>query len=246
MRNALPKHPALWRGNQLARVRAGVSTGHSALDAELPGNGWPLAALTEILPQTSGIGEVRLLAPALARLSSQGKWIFCVAPPVLPYAPTLQAWGIELARLAIVRTRNAQETLWATEQILKSSICGAVMTWIQPHEECKITYKALQRLQHAAETQAALGTIFRNPNAASVLNNPTALPLRLSLESAQDGRTVIRILKRRGPILETPLWLDSFPSAGYGGGRTFPSPDIHAVASPLFSSSSIRMPAVVA
>lgn len=246
MRNALPQHPALWRGSRLAPARPGIATGHPILDAELPGKGWPVGALTEVLPQAAGMGEVRLFAPALAGLSAQGLWLFCIAPPWLPYAPALQSWGVDPARVVVVRTAGVLDTLWATEQAMKTEGCGAVMTWIQPHQESQVTYKALQRLQHAAETQTALGVMFRNRNTAPVLNNPTPLPLRLSLESSQDGRTVIRILKRRGPFLETPLWLDPFPGAGYGAGRTSPSTNIHAVASPLFSPPSTRMPVVVA
>jgi protein ImuA len=55
--DALLHHPAIWRGDRLSRVDSpSVPTGFSALDAELPGGGWPTAALTEILPQHEGIG----------------------------------------------------------------------------------------------------------------------------------------------------------------------------------------------
>jgi len=46
-----------------------VSSGFPELDAGLPGGGWPAGALTEILPAHEGIGELRLLGPALAGLS---------------------------------------------------------------------------------------------------------------------------------------------------------------------------------
>ena len=45
-----------------------IASGLEALDAQLPGGGWPLGALTEILLQHHGIGELQLLMPALARL----------------------------------------------------------------------------------------------------------------------------------------------------------------------------------
>ena len=60
-------HPALWRANQLGGARAVVSpSGFALLDAQLPGGGWPHGALTELLLAQPGIGELRLLAPALA------------------------------------------------------------------------------------------------------------------------------------------------------------------------------------
>jgi protein ImuA len=43
-----------------------VDTGYASLSAELPSGGWPLGALIELLPAHSGIGELRLLQPALA------------------------------------------------------------------------------------------------------------------------------------------------------------------------------------
>src|SRR5471030_1257360 len=88
--SALPKnvediHPALWRGSQLAHARGKtVDTGYAALSAELPGGGWPLGTLVELLVQQPGIGEIRLLRPALAALSQ--RTIALVMPPHLPNA----------------------------------------------------------------------------------------------------------------------------------------------------------------
>ena len=63
-------HPSIWRGGELGRVAApSVASGYPQLDAELPGGGWPTAALTEILPQHEGIGELgRIIEPALGDL----------------------------------------------------------------------------------------------------------------------------------------------------------------------------------
>ena len=80
--SALPKHvesihPALWRGSQLARAYGKtVDTGYAALSAELPGGGWPLGALVELLVQQPGVGEFRLLRPALAE-SATGRLRCC-------------------------------------------------------------------------------------------------------------------------------------------------------------------------
>ena len=112
---ALLSHPAIWRGSELGRVATpSVPSGFAALDAELPGGGWPAAALTEILPQHDGIGELRILGPALASLAARGLWLAWIAPPYLPYAPALAAAGIDLTRLLFIRTRSPRETLWAT------------------------------------------------------------------------------------------------------------------------------------
>jgi protein ImuA len=45
-------HPSLWRASQLARGRGRVvDTGYPALSAELPGGGWPVGALVDLLVQ---------------------------------------------------------------------------------------------------------------------------------------------------------------------------------------------------
>ena len=58
-------HPSLWRASQLARARGRtVDTGYPVLSAELPGSGWPVGALIDLLVQQAGVGEMRLLRPA--------------------------------------------------------------------------------------------------------------------------------------------------------------------------------------
>jgi len=196
-------HPAIWRGNALGSVAApSVPTGFSALDAELPGGGWPAAALTEILPRHEGIGELRLLGPALAALSARGRWLAWIAPPHLPYAPALAAAGVDLARLVVVRTRTPRETLWAAEQALRSNSCGAVLAWPQT-----IAWPELRRLQLAAGGTQALAFLFRPPRAAEA-SSPAAL--RIALDTCE-GDLAARILKRRGAALAQPLRLTPAP-----------------------------------
>ena len=94
----------IWRGDALASLpETSIPSGHAALDAELPGGGWPRGNLTEILVDRSGLGEMALLLPALAQLSAAGGWLALVAPPWLPHAPAWAAAGVALERLVIVR-----------------------------------------------------------------------------------------------------------------------------------------------
>ena len=67
----LLENPRLWRGRNPAQGMAGLASGYEKLDRHLPGGGWPRHALTEILTEHYGIGELRLLMPALARLSAE-------------------------------------------------------------------------------------------------------------------------------------------------------------------------------
>ena len=223
-------HPAIWRGRELSRVAsASVPTGFAALDAELPGGGWPTAALTEILPAHAGIGELRILGSALAALSAQKRTLVWIAPPHLPYAPALAAAGIDLAHIIIVTTRSPRETLWATEQALRSHACGALLAW-----PGSIKYSELRRLQLAAEGNAVLAVLFRPPQAAA---ETSCAALRLGLGTSR-GELAVRILKRRGAALNAPILLHS--PAVIPGRAIKSRSDHHAVDRPRFPLPAAR------
>jgi protein ImuA len=81
----LALHPAVWRASQIGRgVQPASPSGFAALDAELPGGGWPHGVLTELLLPQPGIGELRLLAPVLRAVSMP-------ATPPAPPAPAAAA-----------------------------------------------------------------------------------------------------------------------------------------------------------
>lgn len=213
---ALFDHPGIWRGDSLGRVETpSLPSGFSALDTELPGGGWPVGALTEILPAHEGIGELRLLGPALAALSKRGLWLAWIAPPHLPYAPALAAAEIDMARVVIVRTASPKESLWATEQALRSNACGAVLTWLQATK-----YAELRRLQLAAEGGRAAAFLFR-PGGAAGESSPAALRVALGTTKeglgpfriVTDGGLTVRLLKRRGAPLARPILLPAMPPA---------------------------------
>lgn len=225
----LERHPGIWRGGELARIACpGVATGFAALDAELPGGGWPCAALTEILPQHEGIGELRILGPALAQLAAQGKFIAWIAPPYLPYAPALAAAGIGLARVFIVKTTRDSDSLWAAEQALGSTACGGVLVWPRG-----IRFTQLRRLQLAAEGGRCLAVLFRPTEAA---REPSPAALRIALATAAGG-LALSILKRRGAPLSRPIFLPalSAPPAAAGPAPGF---DAHVVDSPASAAAA--------
>jgi protein ImuA len=87
--------------------QAVFSSGYAALDAVLPGGGWPGAALTELLLPQAGLGELRLLAPVLQRLCRDaGAPALCFDPPLMPNAWALQALGISPQQLLLIRPRD--------------------------------------------------------------------------------------------------------------------------------------------
>jgi hypothetical protein len=198
------QNPAIWRGDQYAKVAVeSIPTGFGELDAQLPGGGWPRAALTELLLSRQGIGEMQLLIPSLVRLSQAEKWLVLVAPPYQPYAPGFQAMGVNLARLVVVKTRSDSESLWAAERCLRCGSCAAVMSWSGASSQA-----TLRRLQLAAEESKSFGVIFTSTRNAS---HPSPAPLRIQLSPGR-GRLELQILKRRGGGWAPPLSLQPFAS----------------------------------
>jgi cell division inhibitor SulA/protein ImuA len=65
--------PDVWRGDCFPEAAAlTLSSGYAALDAELPGGGWPRGALTELLVDGPGLGEVSLLLRVRALCGNGG------------------------------------------------------------------------------------------------------------------------------------------------------------------------------
>ena len=204
----LTKLPGVWRGGELEKAcHAVVATGHAALDRELPGGGWPTGTLSEVLHDGVGIGEIGFLAGAIARASEGDRMIAWINPPHLPYAPALAQKGLALERCLVVRPANKEDALWAAEQALRSGACGAVLFWLAQDQ-----YAWLRRLQMAAEAGRTMAVYFRS-TAAERLSTPAHL--RVVLERAGDCLRV-RIPKRRGPALLSPVLLRSSPCVGEG------------------------------
>ena len=202
-------HPALWRAHQLGQQRGATwPSGFAALDAELPGGGWPAGALTELLPAHAGVGEMRLVAPALVAVQRQQRCVMLFEPPAALHAWAWQALGIHMQHLVLVqsrgRARGAGDTtadvLWALEYALKSGHVGAVLAWLPP----RLRGDALRRLQLAAQSHPGPAFVLRDSQARA---NPSVAPLRLALAPAGTDALQVQLLKRRGPPLAQPLVL---------------------------------------
>jgi cell division inhibitor SulA/protein ImuA len=170
-----------------------LPTGFAALDQYLPGGGWPRRAITEILLERHGIGELSVLMPALARLSERAsrakRWIVWIAPPYVPYAPALRFFGIDLSRVLLVEPRRERkDVLWAIEQALRSGSSIAVLAWLE-----KASSIALRRLQLAAEEHDCWAVLFRSPRA---LGDSSPAALRVCLSGGFD-KARLKIVKCR-------------------------------------------------
>lgn len=194
-----PRHllgPRLWRGNEQAAIQA-TPTGFAALDRVLPGGGWPLGAVSEILHAQPGVGELSLALPWLARLTQAGRKVALVAPPHLPYAPCLAAAGLRLEHVLVVKPDDRQNALWSAELLLRAG--GSVLLWAGTVET-----QALRRLQLAAESHAGCVLLYR-PERHAGESTPSALRLRIWREA---GTPCVDVLKCRGQR-PAPVWLSA-------------------------------------
>lgn len=196
--------PRLWRGSGAAPLRA-QATGWTALDAVLPGGGWPRGALSEVLYAQPGVGELSLLLPLLARLTRGGQPVAFVSPPCRLHAPALAAGGVALPHTLVVQTPCGADALWSAEQLLHAG-SAALLLWCRDIETT-----AMRRLQLAAEKGDGLALLMR-PLAAAA--SPSVAALRLRIERI-DGTPTVEVLKCRGarptqrialtvPALRTP------------------------------------------
>ncbi|GAB3683337.1 translesion DNA synthesis-associated protein ImuA [Salinisphaera aquimarina] len=179
------------RASQKADLPA-VRTGWPRLDRLLPGGGYPLGAVTELLISHAGVGELSLLLPALAaRLEAQPQQqLAFISPPQHLNAPALAAAGIDCARTPVLRCADDSERLWCVEQMARSkAFCGFIV-WSDT-----LDARALRRLQLAAE-QANCPVFVYRPIRDAGERSPAAL--RLAITARRSGQT-LEIIKCRGP-----------------------------------------------
>lgn len=192
---------AVWRADALACAPESVlPSGHAALDAQLPGGGWPVGALCEILQTHPGQHEWRLLLPALRQVTQQqtpgqhqdvhgqpmhvgpgrprARQVMLVGAPWTPFAPGLAGQGLAADALLWVQADKLAERLWAAEQALRCADVAALLLWLADAPSSRVRADHLRRLHLSAQAQAKLLFVMR-PLRARDESSPA--PLRLAL-----------------------------------------------------------------
>ena len=190
--------PHVWRGRELAQAQEStVSTGHALLDAHLPGQGWPLGNLVEVLQAQAQQHVWQLLGPGLAKAMQQGEPAVLVHPPYQPFGPALRAQGIRPEQFLCVQAERAAARLWAAEQALRCADVCAVLAWLPQARN-----EDLRRLHLNAQSGQKLLVVFRP---LSVQGQSSPARLRLLVQGTEELQVLL--LKRRGPPLLQPLLL---------------------------------------
>jgi protein ImuA len=195
--------PHVWRVDDLAPAKRTVPCGYPALEAQLPGGGWPLGSVIEVLQQSPSDHVWRLVGPALAAImrSKPGPAVL-VGAPMQPFAPSLAAQGVIPERLLCVQAEQAGLRLWATEQALRCAEVTAVLSWLPLARN-----EELRRLQLAAQHHERLLFVFRRTR-----SRHESSPAALRLQVQGIDRLEVEILKRRGPPLMQPIVLPAGPA----------------------------------
>ena len=186
--NDVLRDPRVWQGRGHHVVRT-EPTGHAALDASLPGGGWPVGALTEILHDLDGTQELGLALP-LDR-----------APDTRATARNFGRSTVSSLRAGVRRCGREDGRSACTAGLRGAGAVGHRSVSAQRHLRGSVVLAASAAGQ--GELRAALQLGGRKPavRSASCFDKPGACsaklasPAALRIAVSTDG---IRVLKCRG------------------------------------------------
>ncbi|WP_280513498.1 translesion DNA synthesis-associated protein ImuA [Paracidovorax oryzae] len=202
--DSLPR--GVWRATEMPDAHgATLPTGHTVLDAALPGGGWPLRSVIDVLQPQPGVAELRLLSPALAAVAATGEDLVLVGPPMPPHPAGIQQAGIDACRLTWIEADTPLDRLWTVEQLVRAGSSGAIVAWLP-----RARGDQIRRLQVCAQDCA--GPVFL-VRPAEVAREPSAAPLRVLLEPALDWEIHLQLLKCRGSVSGVRLTIPTVPPA---------------------------------
>lgn len=230
----LPAHvaEALWRGTELGgRDSITVPTGFAALDAELPGGGWPTRSLTELLTAQAAVCEWRLLGPAIPAFTSEHGRLYLIAPPKEPHVGGLTQLGLAADQVVWIEAATPADRLWATEQVIKADPSGAILSWLPQARPEQV--RRLQVQAHGCEAPVFL------LRPVTALRDASSAPLRLAIALGTGWHLEVRIPKRRGASMDDALQLSAIPAQLVG---VLP-PRLRAVPAPSTDPTPFRQEA---
>lgn len=192
----------IWRANQQSNFVKGNSTGFKELDQALQG-GFPEHGVVDI-DTPIGIGEIRLLLPALrARQQQHERLLVFISAPMQINGEMLAEYGFPLEQVLIIQPQNVEHALWSAEQCLRSGCAHSVLLW---HQELEISQA--KRLQLAAEQGDALHFIFRHQHQLSL-----SLPVNLAMKLRPHRQGInIQVTKRKGGWPDGAFNIDMSPA----------------------------------
>jgi protein ImuA len=196
--NSSPDRPGGSRGDLLRQLRGQLgrsvalastaeaeeavtfSCGAAAVDRLLPGGGLRHGMLVEWLAELPGCGAATLGLLAAREACRAGGVLVVLDRGHTFYPPAAAGWGVDSARLIVVRPRTARDEVWAAVQALRSPVVAAVWTMID-----RLDAHNFRRLQLAAEAGRTLGVLIRGTSARG---QPSWAEVRLGVGKGEGGR----------------------------------------------------------
>lgn len=193
-----------WMRSQAAKSDAGLlPTGCAAIDRLLDG-GFPRQGFVELLTSGERRGEVSLLARAAAHASGT-VWVLPIQG-FEPYAPALEAAGMDLSRQLFVEPRSPEEAFRCAEAALASGEAEAVIAWLPPLA-LDDDRRAVSRLALAASHRRAVLFALRP---ASLACCPSQADLRLQLTPVTAcGKDLMRMRVVRRGVFSDAVRMDT-------------------------------------
>jgi len=138
-----------------------VSPQFAALDSAVKQTPWQTQTINEVV-MGQHHDEIAALAPTLAKLSQQGRWIVLVGASKQIISTINKIPMLDSARILLVHPDDQTDSLWAVEQALMSGNSSAVLGW-----PGAINSRDRKRLQLAAKRTSALAFIFNEKSQAT-------------------------------------------------------------------------------
>lgn len=153
--------------------REAQASGVEGLDQLLNG-GWPKGALT-VLTGLPGSGRMTIAGRALAEQTRRGRPVAWIDVQGLAYPPALDALGVDLSRLLMVRGRATQAS-FAAEQIIDTGVFEMVVI---SGIDAQLNLSRARRLQTSTEGAKITTLILVEPPASQHLQG-AALKLHIT------------------------------------------------------------------
>lgn len=181
----LHKKQLVWSAGQHHTNKAKISSGFTQVDEALQG-GFPESGLIHI-KSALGLGELRLVLPAVINKSKQQLCVF-ISPPFQLNTEFLLAQGLCLEQVLLIDGIASEDALWSAEQCAKSGACAGIFMWQQ-----QLQHTQAKKLELAALKGNCLSFIFSQQQ-----NNTATLPISLSLSlKRQKSRLLIDVNKQK-------------------------------------------------
>lgn len=195
-----------------------LAFGLPAIDASLPQGGLSLAAMHEIAPQTDAdrAAAFGFIAALFGRLPRRGPVIFVTGPTDgCLHGHGLNGLGLDPSRVILVQAADDVQTLWATEEALRSGLPAGVAGMAG----AKLDLLAGQRLSLAAGASGIPLVLLRPPGLPGI--NVAMTRWRIGSASCRRDRFGLATHWRWQARLErcrngrTGEWLLEFDHAAY-------------------------------